>query len=237
VTTASGPLSHRIKKIKLHPTLPVVLDVTGVISSSSLIVRLQNENFDHAVICRTPRSGVVEMNKLSAPELMGIKTQDQIANVVNSNIVKIRNIFSSLLAIVFFISALSISALNYTNVIDLRIVQTNSMSPSINPGDMIIGISPNYREPKINDVAVFTARTLDGQPVAPFSHRIIAGDGQNGWETKGDANSLADVFEPASSDVIAVVIATLPFGGLLVSLKPVLIALISGMLVYVILRK
>jgi signal peptidase I len=135
------------------------------------------------------------------------------------------------------LAAISLSALTYTNVIDLRIVQTNSMSPSINPGDMIIGVSPSFRVPKINDVAVFTARTLYGKEVAPFSHRIISGDNQTGWETKGDANPLPDVFEPASSDVIAVVIATFPFGGLLVSLKPVLIALISGMLVYVILRK
>ena len=237
MTTATGPLSHRIRRIKLHPTLPVILDITGVTRPSSILVRLQNDNLDHALICRTPQPGVVEMNKISAPDLIGIQTQEKISGVKPSYLAKTKNIFSTILAVVFFLTAVSLSALTYTNVIDLRIVQTNSMSPSINPGDMIIGVSPSFRIPQINDVAVFTARTLDGQAVAPFSHRIIAGDSQNGWETKGDANPLPDVFEPASSDVLAVVVATLPFGGLLVSLKPVLIALISGLLVYVILRK
>jgi hypothetical protein len=127
VTTATGPLSHRIRRIKLHPTLPVVLDITGVTRPSSILIRLQNENLDHALICRTPQPGVVEMNKVSATDLIGIQTQEKISGVKLSYFARTRNIFSSILAVVFFLTAGSLSALTYTNVIDLRIVQTNSI--------------------------------------------------------------------------------------------------------------
>jgi signal peptidase I len=119
-------------------------------------------------------------------------------------------------------------ALGLTGTLAFRVVLTESMKPTINPGDVIVSVSDNVITPKLNDVVVYIATRFDGTPVAPFSHRIIGGSTADGWIVKGDNNPNADVQHPTSKDINAVVIAVWPgvgkfFNGQVIVLLAVLI--------------
>ena len=123
------------------------------------------------------------------------------------------------------------SVLSSTGYVKARVVLTGSMQPTINPGDIVLTAPISRVEPKIDDVAAYQARRFDGAPVGVFTHRIIDGDGENGWILKGDNNPSPDIQEPTNSDILGVVIFVIPWLGNLLS-KQVLftvIPLIAGM--------
>jgi signal peptidase len=101
-------------------------------------------------------------------------------------------------------------ALGITGTLAFRVVLTESMKPTINPGDVIVTLSDNVIAPKLNDVVVYIATRFDGTPVAPFAHRIIGGSEADGWIVKGDNNPNADVQHPTSKDINSVVVAVWP---------------------------
>ena len=118
---------------------------------------------------------------------------------------------------VFVAFLLSFSLLNISGVIKSQIVLTDSMSPSIKPGDMVISTSPKRVSPEIGDVVVYSGKRFDGTKVASFAHRIIAGNGQTGFTVKGDHNPSADTQQPVLSDIEGVVLLTIPFVGQLLN--------------------
>ena len=123
------------------------------------------------------------------------------------------------------------SLLSSTGYVKARIVLTGSMQPTINPGDIVLTAPISRVEPKIDDVAAYQARRFDGAPVGVFTHRIIDGDGENGWILKGDNNPSPDIQQPKNQDILGVVIFVIPWLGNLLS-KQVLftvIPLIAGM--------
>ena len=123
------------------------------------------------------------------------------------------------------------SVLSSTGYVKARVVLTGSMQPTINPGDIVLTAPISRVEPKSDDVAAYQARRFDGAPVGVFTHRIIDGDGKNGWILKGDNNPSPDIQEPTNSDILGVVIFVIPWLGNLLS-KQVLftvIPLIAGM--------
>jgi len=122
---------------------------------------------------------------------------------------------------------IAFSALSFTDVVKARIVLTESMSPAIDPGDLILTTSPERLTPKIGDVVSYTARRFDGAPVGTFSHRIINGDSVNGFTVKGDSNPNPDIQRPRIQDIDGVVIFVLPFVGLLLSPRALFIIIPS----------
>ena len=124
---------------------------------------------------------------------------------------------SKVVAWVFVAFLLSFSLLNISGVIKSQIVLTASMSPSINPGDMVISTSPERVAPEIGDVVVYSGNRFDGTKVASFAHRIIAGDGQTGFTVKGDNNPSADTQRPVLSEIEGVVLLTIPYVGQLLN--------------------
>ena len=52
--------------------------------------------------------------------------------------------------------------------------------------------STKFRQPKVQDIVLYTARALDGTPVTTYAHRIIDGNRQDGWTIKGDNNDQPD---------------------------------------------
>ncbi len=105
---------------------------------------------------------------------------------------------------------LALLALGLSGTLAFRVVLTESMMPSIKPGDVIVTISDNVVTPKMDDVVVYIAKRFDGTPVAPFAHRIIGGSADDGWIVKGDNNPNADVQRPTSDDIASVVVAVWP---------------------------
>jgi signal peptidase I len=75
-----------------------------------------------------------------------------------------------------------------TNTAQARVVLTDSMSPKIKPGDVVISVSTKIKTPKIGDVVTYTGKKFDGTPVALFTHRVIGGDLTTGLVVKGDRN-------------------------------------------------
>lgn len=123
------------------------------------------------------------------------------------------------------------SVLSSTGYVKARVVLTGSMQPTINPGDIVITAPVSRVEPKIDDVAAYTARRFDGAAVGVFTHRIIDGDAQSGWILKGDNNPSPDIQKPKNDDILGVVIFVIPWLGNLLS-KQVLftvIPLIAGL--------
>ena len=113
-------------------------------------------------------------------------------------------------------------------LVDARVVLTESMSPSINAGDVVIATPPDRKTPQIGDVVVYTGKKFDGTEVAPFAHRIIGGDSANGFVVKGDNNPEADVQKPTVADIEAVVLFTIPLLGKLLSPQVLILLLVAG---------
>jgi signal peptidase I len=91
------------------------------------------------------------------------------------------------------------------------------MAPTINPGDIILTVSPEKKTPVVGDVVAYTAKRFNGDPVGVFSHRIIGGDLVSGFIVKGDANPSPDVQRPKVEDIGGVVFFVIPFIGRLLT--------------------
>ena len=140
-----------------------------------------------------------------------------------------RRVKSGFVGVGYLLAAIliSFSALSFADVVKARIVLTESMKPAIDPGDLILTVSPDRLTPKIGDVVSYTARRFDGAPVGTFSHRIIDGDPVTGFTLKGDNNPKPDVQRPTVSDIDGVVIFVLPYLGLLLSPRALFIIIPS----------
>lgn len=112
-----------------------------------------------------------------------------------------------------------------------RVVLTNSMEPSISPGDVVITVDSNRIVPELGSVVSYQARQFDGTPVGIFTHRIIGGDAVQGWLLKGDNNPSPDIQKPKGEDILGTVVTTIPYLGyifdrrLLFTLIPLLLGL------------
>lgn len=115
------------------------------------------------------------------------------------------------------------SSLSFSGMMKARIVLTASMSPAINPGDIILTAPPQRLVPKVGDVVAYTAKRFNGDPVGVFSHRITGGDAATGFIVKGDANPSPDVQRPKIPDISGVVFFVIPFIGKLLTPKALII--------------
>ncbi|WP_061961598.1 signal peptidase I [Demequina flava] len=78
------------------------------------------------------------------------------------------------------------------------VVNGHSMEPTYYTGDVVVARAD---EPEIGDVVIYTTEDLGD---AKIIHRIIGGDGVNGWEIQGDNNDFVDPFHPTNEDVLGV---------------------------------
>lgn len=118
---------------------------------------------------------------------------------------------------------LTFSILSFAGIAKARIVLTESMAPTINPGDIVLSLNPERLPPSVGDVVTYTARRFDGSEVASFTHRIISGDAKRGFVMKGDNNPSPDTQQPTLSDITGVVFYTIPFIGKLLTPRGLLV--------------
>jgi signal peptidase I len=123
---------------------------------------------------------------------------------------------------------LSFSLLNVSGLFKSQIVLTGSMSPAINPGDMVISTTPDKKAPQIGDVVVYAGKKFDGSKVASFAHRIIDGNATTGFTVKGDNNPDPDTQKPVLSEIEGVVLLTIPFVGQLLNPQVFVLLLLVG---------
>ena len=129
---------------------------------------------------------------------------------------------------------ISFSVLSASGFMKARIVLTGSMEPTIKPGDIVL-LAPTPRtQPKLGDIAAYTARRFSGESVGIFTHRIIGGDPVNGWVMKGDNNPTPDVQKPKAADISGVVFFVIPWIGKLMAPKMLMILIPVGVAIWLI---
>ena len=121
------------------------------------------------------------------------------------------------------IALLAFSGLTFSGVVKARIVLTGSMEPAISPGDIIVTMPIDRKTPEIGDVVAYQARRFNGEKVAVFSHRIIAGNENEGWVLKGDNNPDPDTQKPLNDDILGVVFFVIPFIGKFLTKEAIMI--------------
>jgi signal peptidase I len=92
-----------------------------------------------------------------------------------------------------------------------RVVLTNSMSGTFEPGDVVVAAP--WIEPAIGDIAIYQARDFQGKFRAEFVHRIVSGNTEAGFEFKGDNNAQKDALVVQTEDIRGVVLFWVPNAG------------------------
>lgn len=126
---------------------------------------------------------------------------------------------------------LTFAVLSVTGNVKARVVLTGSMSPTINPGDIVLLAKPDRITPEVGEIATYLGRRFSGEPVGLFTHRIIGGNADEGFIMKGDGNPSPDVQRPKTEDISGVVFFVIPFVGKILTPKvlTLLIPLIIGL--------
>lgn len=110
--------------------------------------------------------------------------------------------------------SISVACLTFFGVVQLRVVLSGSMSGTFDKGDVVISVNPALVEPAVGDIAIFHYYNLDRtEKIADFSHRIVGGNSQSGWKTKGDANDEPELSPVLADDVVGVVVGWVPWVG------------------------
>jgi len=120
-------------------------------------------------------------------------------------------------------SLLTFAVFSFSGTVKARVVLTGSMTPTINPGDIIITTPPSNLAPKVGDVVAYVGRRFDGTAVGIFSHRIIGGDANAGFIVKGDNNPNPDTQQPKIPDITGVVVFVIPIIGRFLTPRALLI--------------
>lgn len=97
------------------------------------------------------------------------------------------------------------------------IVLSESMSPNINMGDVVITAPTQPEEIRIGDVITFKQSTV-ADPERCVTHRVVNITTENDtiqFQTKGDANNGPDMMPVDSSDLIGKIAFSIPFIGFL----------------------
>ncbi len=119
-------------------------------------------------------------------------------------------------AITFLVVSLTALAI-ITGSLQLKFVLSDSMAGTFERGDLIAVVSPRFVDIEEGSVIVFNYYNEDrSNLIGDFSHRIIGGNAETGWETKGDANEVPDLSPVLTQDVIGAVIGSIPKVGFLI---------------------
>jgi signal peptidase I len=108
-----------------------------------------------------------------------------------------------------------------TGYIQARVVLTNSMSGTIEPGDLVVAVP--WVEPAVDEIAIYQARDFEGVVRAEFVHRIISGSAEAGFEFKGDNNPEKDVLVVPIEDIQGTVLFWIPGVGAIIKPQNLLI--------------
>lgn len=196
-------------------------------ADSKVLVTVSNAHGEKTVLI-TPTEVTPTKSKLfvqAPPERIATPAQAR-NNKINNVIKFIGYALSGIL--------ISFSVLSASGFMKARIVLTGSMEPTIKPGDIVL-LAPTPRtQPKLGDIAAYTARRFSGESVGIFTHRIIGGNPVDGWIMKGDNNPSPDVQKPKAEDINGVVFFVIPWIGKLMAPKMLMILIPIGVGIWLI---
>jgi signal peptidase len=188
-------------------------------SDAMALITVTKNKLEHGILI-TPRGlmKVDSKNYVISP----LKNSETQVSIFKKTRLLIAKTFSILILLLLATSSLLVT----TNVVQAKIVLTESMQPVINPGDLLVSISPRFNTPQVGEVVIYTGKKFDGTVVASFAHRVIGGDESTGYIVKGDANEQADVQRPILSEIEGVVLFSIPKVGLLFNPKTMTLFLV-----------
>ena len=184
------------------------------------LITLSNRSGEKSLLIS--KRGMLEVN----PDLYVLAPKERVIQT-QSRIKRFFRVIGLVLAWLLTAVLLTFVTLDLTGVVQARIVVTGSMAPAINPGDVVLTMSPDNVMPVKGRIVTYQGRRLDGTPVALFSHRVISGNAQDGFVVKGDANPSADTQKPTIKDILGVVVLTIPWVGHLLDPKILVLALLG----------
>ncbi len=184
------------------------------------LITLSNRSGEKSLLIS--KRGMLEVN----PDLYVLAPKERVVQT-QSRIKRFFRVIGLVLAWLLTAVLLTFVTLDLTGVVQARIVVTGSMAPAINPGDVVLTMSPDNVMPVKGRIVTYQGRRLDGTPVALFSHRVISGNAQDGFVVKGDANPSADTQKPTIKDILGVVVLTIPWVGHLLDPKILVLALLG----------
>ena len=179
-------------------------------SDAMALITVTKNKLEHGILI-TPR-GLMKVDSRNYV-LSPLNNSEEQVNILKKTIVLVAKTFSIIILFMLAASSLLIT----THVVQAKIVLTESMQPVINPGDLLVSVSPRINSPQMGDVVIYTGKKFDGTVVASFAHRVIGGDEKSGYLVKGDANDQADVQRPIISEIEGVVLFNIPKVGLLLN--------------------
>jgi len=188
-------------------------------SDAMALITVTKNKLEHGILI-TPR-GLMQVDSRNYV-LSPLNNSEEQLNILKKTLVLVAKTFS---VIILFMLAAS-SLLITTHVVQAKIVLTESMQPVINPGDLLVSVSPGLISPQTGKVVIYTGKKFDGTVVASFAHRVIGGDEKSGYIVKGDANDQADVQRPTLSEIEGVVLFYVPKVGLLLNPKTISLLLV-----------
>ena len=103
----------------------------------------------------------------------------------------------------------------YQGNLHFLIVLSESMTPNINMGDVVVTSATEPVDIEVGDVITFEQPTK-GNPNRCVTHRVVGiinDQGKLKFETKGDANEEADMNPVESDELIGKVLVTIPYIG------------------------
>lgn len=104
-----------------------------------------------------------------------------------------------------------VSLLPISGNIEIKIVKSGSMEPTIRTGSIVIVKSEiSYA---VGDIVTFGEDTRRQIPTTHRIAEVFQKNGQTYYHTKGDANEEADPSETPESTVIGKVVFAVPYGG------------------------
>ena len=181
-------------------------------SDAMALITVTKNKLEHGILI-TPR-GLMQVDSKNYV-ISPLNNSKQQVSIMKKTRLLVTKTFSAI--ILLFLAALSL--LITTHVVQAKIVLTESMQPVINPGDLLVSVSPGLISPQTGKVVIYTGKKFDGTVVASFAHRVIGGDEKSGYIVKGDANDQADVQRPTLSEIEGVVLFNVPKVGLLLNPK------------------
>ena len=213
----------------LHRVLdaPLTLDVSNSLLGAKTLVTVSNRHGEKSVLITSRGMKIVDSNDyVLAPKE---RARAKVSTFKRITSIALKTIGWSLVSLMLVFAGASV-----TGLIDSRVVLTGSMTPTINPGDVVVSTSPSRLKPHVGSVVIYTGKKFDGSTVASFAHRIVGGDAVNGFTMKGDNNPDADVQKPKLADIEGVVFLTIPFLGKLLSPQVLIILLLAAFGVWLI---
>jgi signal peptidase len=201
-----GGVSHLEVEPVMTGEQEVWIDRGSAPEDANVLVTLSNHHGERTVLI-TPKT-IID----SSAKLFVTTPPERVITKGDLRVARLKRAFS-LIGYTLAVLLISFSALSATGLVKARIVLTNSMEPAISPGDIVLTMNPERLAPEVGKVAAYQARRFDGSAVGVFSHRIVAGNAEEGWVMKGDNNPAPDTQKPTGKDILGVVFFVIPFIG------------------------